>query len=138
MKQENIKQESTKKKRHSIEEFMEMNASEEVDSQQRANRQRELANWNESLARRHAREYGIELTADHLKVVQLLHHYYLNHGEVRSGRELDKMLADAFKFKGGRRYLHRLFPCGPVAQGMRFAGLPVPAHTEDSGFGTAR
>nr|WP_201091533.1 hypothetical protein [Thiocystis minor] len=34
--------------------------------------------------------------------------------------------------------MRRLFPQGPVTQGMRFAGLPVPAHSEDEGFGTAR
>jgi tRNA 2-thiouridine synthesizing protein E len=56
----------------------------------------------------------------------------------KSGRELGDILDEAFSDQGGRQYLRRLFPQGPVAQGMRFAGLPIPAHSEDGGFGTAR
>jgi sulfur relay (sulfurtransferase) DsrC/TusE family protein len=71
-------------------------------------------------------------------VIQRLRDYYLENGSVESGRELGDILDEAFSDQGGRQYLRRLFPQGPVTQGMRFAGLPVPAHSEDEGFGTAR
>ena len=48
------------------------------------------------------------------------------------------MLDEHYAEQGGRKYLRRLFPQGPVAQGMRIAGLPVPPHTEDEGFGISR
>jgi len=48
------------------------------------------------------------------------------------------MLDIEYAEQGGRKYLRRLFPEGPVAQGMRIAGLPVPPHTENEGFGTNR
>lgn len=48
------------------------------------------------------------------------------------------MLDIEYAEQGGRKYLHRLFPECPVAQGMRSAGLPVPPHTENEGFGTKR
>jgi tRNA 2-thiouridine synthesizing protein E len=34
------------------------------------------------------------------------------------------------------RHLYMLFPGGPVAQGCRVAGLPVPAGAVDRGFGS--
>jgi len=37
-----------------------------------------------------------------------------------------------------KKYLHRLFPEGPVRQDMPIADLPVPAHTEDASFGVSR
>jgi sulfur relay (sulfurtransferase) DsrC/TusE family protein len=48
------------------------------------------------------------------------------------------MLESNFAEQGGHEYLRRLFPGGPVRQGMIIAGLPVPPHTEDAGFGTSR
>jgi tRNA 2-thiouridine synthesizing protein E len=48
------------------------------------------------------------------------------------------MLDSEFADRGGRKYLRQLFPEGPVAQGMRIAGLSVPPYTEDEGFGTSR
>ena len=44
----------------------------------------------------------------------------------RADRELGDMLESEFADRGGRKYLRSLFPGGPVAQGMRIAGLAVP------------
>lgn len=105
---------------------------------ERSARARLLEGWDEEKARALAGKSGIEWGEEHLAVVQALHRYFLRHGEVGSGRELGDMLADEFAEKGGRSYLRRLFPGGPVTQGMDLAGLPVPPHSEDAGFGTAR
>ena len=118
--------------------LMDVSVDTDISDQQRSNREAILSAWNEDQAREKAKQEGIELTADHLQVVQLLRDFYREHGEVISGRELGDMLDKVFASEGGRKYLRDLFPAGPVAQGMRIAGLPVPAHTEDEGFGTAR
>ena len=117
---------------------MDTSVDTDIDSQQRSNRDELLNEWNEEQARNIASELGIELTDAHLQVVHSLREYYREHGESKSGRQLSDMLDNAFSNQGGKKYLHRLFPQGPVSQGMRIAGLPLPANTEDAGFGTAR
>jgi tRNA 2-thiouridine synthesizing protein E len=119
-------------------EAMDVSVDTDIDSQQRTQREQELQHWSEGLARKAATGEGVELTDAHFQVIHLLRDYYLKNGLSESGRELDDMLDNEFSSQGGRKYLHHLFPDGPVAQGMRFAGLPVPAHSEDEGFGTAR
>lgn len=117
---------------------MDNSVDTDIDSQQRSNREELLNMWNEEQARKTASELGIELTDAHLQIVHSLREYYREHGESESGQELSDMLNNAFASQGGNKYLHRLFPEGPVSQGMRIAGLPLPANTEDTGFGTAR
>ena len=110
----------------------------DISSPQRADRKLVLKNWGEQQGQDSAEKEGIELTEKHWKIVHCLREYYLEHGPAQNGRELGDMLNSEFADKGGRKYLHRLFAKGPVAQGMRIAGLNVPPHTEDSGFGTSR
>ena len=96
----------------------------------------ELSEWNEHIARRLAQNEGIELTQEHLEVADFLRRYYLENGLPEQGRTLAKALEDEFDARGGTRYLRQLLPGGPVAQGSRIAGLPVPPYTEDASFGT--
>jgi len=119
-------------------ESMDNSVDTDINSQQRSNREERLNEWNEEKARKIASELGIELTDAHLQVVHSLREHYREHGESESGQQLTDMLGNAFASQGGKKYLHRLFPEGPVSQGMRIAGLPLPANTEDAGFGTAR
>jgi TusE/DsrC/DsvC family sulfur relay protein len=118
--------------------YMDVSVDTDIDSQQFTRRERELQSWDKEQARQLAREEGIELTEAHFEVIQQLRDYYLEYGYVESGRELGDMLEYEFANRGGRKYLRILFPNGPVTQGMRIAGLPVPAYSEDEGFGTAR
>jgi TusE/DsrC/DsvC family sulfur relay protein len=108
----------------------------DTSSPLRSDRRLELQNWNETQAQRIAEQEGIELTDAHWAVIYCLRDYYLENGLAQSGRELGDMLDREFTELGGRKYLHRLFPHGPVAQGMRIAGLPLPAYTVDAGFGS--
>lgn len=118
--------------------FMDKSVDTDVDSQQRANREAMLNEWNEQMAREIASDEGIELTDAHMQVVHSLREFYRENGPAEIGRKLSHMLDHAFASQGGKKYLHDLFPEGPVLRGMRIAGLPVPAHTDHSGFGTAR
>jgi TusE/DsrC/DsvC family sulfur relay protein len=117
---------------------MDNSVDTDINSQQRSNREKLLNEWDEEQARKIASELGIELTDAHLQVVQSLREHYREHGESKSGQQLTDMLNNVFASQGGKKYLHRLFPEGPVSQGMHIAGLPLPANTEDAGFGTAR
>jgi tRNA 2-thiouridine synthesizing protein E len=110
----------------------------DAPSPRRTDRALDLQQWDEEQGRRAATQQGIELTDDHWEVVRTLRDYYLRQGPPENGRELGDMLDRQFAERGGRKYLRRLFPEGPVRQGMLIAGLPVPPHTEDEGFGTSR
>jgi TusE/DsrC/DsvC family sulfur relay protein len=110
----------------------------DTPSPRRGDRERDLQDWSEEQGRRQAEQEGIALTEAHWDVVRCLRKYYLEHDPPESGREISDMLDNTFAAQGGRKYLRRLFPDGPVAQGLRIAGLPVPAYTEDEGFGISR
>ena len=118
--------------------LMDKSVDTDIDSQRRTSRELDLKDWNEEQARQIASSLGIELSYAHLQVVHALREQYRQYGETRDGRQLGDFLDQAFTDMGGRKYLRRLFPDGPVKEGMLIAGLPVPLHTEDRGFGTAR
>lgn len=119
-------------------ESMDTSVDTDIPSMQRNNREDILNRWNLEQAKAIASEEGIDLTDAHLQVIQTLRDYYREHGEVSTGRELSDMLDEVYADQGGKKYLRSLFAEGPVKQGMRIAGLPIPAYTEDSGFGVSR
>jgi tRNA 2-thiouridine synthesizing protein E len=110
----------------------------DVDSQARTYRKQLLDDLGETHVREMAFRDGIVLSNEHLGVIECLRDYYLEFGEAEKGRDLEDMLDEIFAGHGGRKFLWHLFPNGPVTQGMRIAGLPVPPHTGDKGFGTVR
>jgi tRNA 2-thiouridine synthesizing protein E len=100
-------------------------------------REIEMSDWDKDKAIEIAKEEGIILTQAHWEVVNCLRNYYMAHGQTKSGRVLADMLDKEFASQGGSKYLYRLFPDGPVSQGMRISGLPLPPYTEDGGFGSS-
>jgi tRNA 2-thiouridine synthesizing protein E len=110
----------------------------DIDSQARTWRKQILDNLDKTHVHETAEKEGVSLTSEHLGVVECLRDYYLEFGDAEKGRDLEEMLDEIFSGHGGRKYLWQLFPNGPVSQGMRIAGLPVPPHTGDKGFGTVR
>jgi tRNA 2-thiouridine synthesizing protein E len=110
----------------------------DLDTANPIDHQLDLEDWSEKQGHEIARQEGIEMTNEHWAVIHNLRDYYLKHGLAKNGRELGDMLDSEYAGQGGRKYLRRLFPEGPVAQGMRIAGLPVPPHTKNEGFGTNR
>lgn len=84
-----------------------------------------------------AKAEGIAITDDHWLVVRALQEYFARHeNRPQHLRELHDALDELFHASGGMAYLYRLFPRGPVVQGCRIAGLPVPAGALDRGFGS--
>lgn len=110
----------------------------DTGSPRKEDRKRELAEWTDADAERRAGELGVEMSGDHWKVVEFIRDYYVENGFPESGRELTEALEQAFADQGGKRYLHRLFPEGPVKQASLIAGLKKPPRfTEDKSFGSA-
>lgn len=94
-------------------------------------------NWSRDEARRLARQDGVELGDVHWRVIRLLQDYYREHpAEHLSMPDLHDVLDQEFADEGGMKYLHTVFPDGPVHQGVRFAGLEPPPGSVDRGFGS--
>lgn len=94
--------------------------------------------WSPESARRVAEEFDIEVGEDHWVVIRALQEYYGRHDGTIRVRELLDALDEKFHHKGGLKYLYRLLPGGPVAQGCRLAGLQPPAGAVDKGFGSVQ
>ena len=80
---------------------------------------------------------GMEISDEHIRVLHFLRDFYVENGWPKKTHELTLILDQTFENQGGSKYLHRLFPDGPVAQGSRLAGLPQPAYAVDKSFGSA-
>lgn len=98
----------------------------------------ELSPWSIEEAKKLADEEHIELTDEHWDVVNFLRDRFLHEGQAKNGREVVELLEERYLDKGGRRYLYTLFPSGPVSQGSRIAGLPLPPYTTDPHFGSSK
>ncbi len=95
------------------------------------------SDWSEGDARELAEQEGLELKDDHWAVVRALQEYCSRHECSKySVRELHDALDERFHEQGGYKYLYKLFPGGPIAQGCRLAGLEPPAGSVDLGFGS--
>ena len=83
--------------------------------------------WSKTVASRFAGQDDIRLTDQHWMVIDILRGYYEDFEIEPPMRALVKALKDC----GGELIanslaLYRLFPEGPVRQGSRYAGLPIP------------
>jgi len=91
--------------------------------------------WDRGVAASLAQELGLELGDQAWEVVQFLRHYYEDLGGIDYSRDLSAMLDQRYKTVGGLRYLFTLFPGGPITQGCKIAGIPVPKDSSDPSFG---
>jgi tRNA 2-thiouridine synthesizing protein E len=129
---------SLEQRKKLIEWMADRSVDTDIDSQARTYRKNLLDELGEERVNEMAEKEGITLSNEHLGVIECLRDYYLEFGEAEKGRDIEDMLNEVFDGHGGRKYLWKLFPGGPVTQGMRIAGLPVPPHSGDKGFGTVR
>jgi tRNA 2-thiouridine synthesizing protein E len=96
----------------------------------------DLEPWSPKKATQHAAKEGIALTEEHWAVIVSLRENFRKHGRSSSARELATQLEREFSNAGGRRHLYALFPGGPITQGCRIAGLPLPPYSTDPSFGS--
>jgi TusE/DsrC/DsvC family sulfur relay protein len=96
----------------------------------------ELDDWSEEIAQSRAKELGIDLGPDHMKVIRFLRLHYMDGGSIESAPTLLRDMEERFRDEGGGRFLYRLFPGGPVTQGLYVAGLPSKPFSTDKSFGS--
>jgi len=95
-----------------------------------------VEDWNREVATALAQEEGIQLSDAHWEVVSYLRKLHEGSGSIDYARDLSAILDTRFKDKGGLRYVFRLFPKGPVSQGCKIAGIPVPSDSKQPAFGS--
>jgi TusE/DsrC/DsvC family sulfur relay protein len=84
--------------------------------------------WDEDVAKALAAEDGIELTQEHLDVLNYLRTEFIdNNGEQPMERAINKSMSKIWGKKVTSKDLYALFPLAPSKQGNKIAGLPYVA-----------
>lgn len=87
----------------------------------------DMNDWNEEVARKLATLNEIELTGAHWEIIVFIREYYLSYKHLPNARVFTKAVAKQLgEDKGNSRYLHKLFPDGPLKYACKLAGLPKP------------
>jgi tRNA 2-thiouridine synthesizing protein E len=85
------------------------------------------ADWNEAVAEALAARSHILLTGAHWEILFYLREYHRKFQHLPNARMFVKAVHKEFGAeKGTSRYLHGLFPGGPVRYACLVAGLPKP------------
>jgi tRNA 2-thiouridine synthesizing protein E len=85
------------------------------------------ADWNESVATQLALLNHIALTPAHWEIIWFIRDYYQQFKHLPNARVFTKAIAKTLgEEKGNSRYLHALFPEGPLKYACKLAGLPKP------------
>lgn len=83
--------------------------------------------WNEEIAVEIAESNNIALTEAHWEIIRFIRNYYLQYQHLPNARVFVKAVRQALgEKKGNSRYLHRLFPEGPLKFSCKIAGIPKP------------
>lgn len=83
--------------------------------------------WNKEVAIHIARGENIGLTKQHWEIVLFIRSYYEQYKHLPNTRVFIKAIAKTLgEDKGNSRYLHHLFPGGPLKYACKLAGLPKP------------
>ena len=86
-----------------------------------------LSDWNEGVAIEIATLNTIQLTPLHWEIVLFIQAYYQKYKHLPNSRVFTKAIKKELgEEKGNSRYLHKLFPQGPLKYACKIAGLPKP------------
>jgi tRNA 2-thiouridine synthesizing protein E len=91
--------------------------------------------WTRAQAEALAAKSGLRLVEDVWEVIRVLQGSYKDEVSPRL-RLLRDALEARFAAKGGMKYLYRVLPGGPIAQGCALAGLKPPQSATDHSFGS--
>jgi len=85
------------------------------------------ADWNEEVAKQLADLNNISLTDQHWEIILFIRNYYNIYKHLPNARVFTKAIAKVLgEEKGNSRYLHKLFPDGPLKYACKLSGLPKP------------
>nr|CAA6800926.1 MAG: Unknown protein [uncultured Thiotrichaceae bacterium] len=84
-----------------------------------------------------AAEKSITLSAKHMEAIDFVLDFYEHCDDCENARKLADMMDDEFTPQGGRKYLYRLFPDGPLSTIHDLADLPALRNQNDKSFGTS-
>ncbi|VFP78654.1 Sulfurtransferase TusE [Candidatus Erwinia haradaeae] len=88
-----------------------------------------VTDWTEDVAKKIAKEDGVNLSPSHWEIIYLVRNFYLEFNISPTVHMLVRMIQNRHgKGKGNSRYLFRLFPKGPAKQATKIAGLPKPSN----------
>lgn len=83
--------------------------------------------WNKDVALWLAEANHIQLHDAHWEIIMFIRHYYQQYKHLPNARVFTKAIAKELgEEKGNSRYLHLLFPDGPLKYACKLAGLPKP------------
>ncbi len=83
--------------------------------------------WNEAVAEQLALLNNVKLSENHWEIIFFIRHYYQQFKHLPNARVFTKAIAKQLgEAKGNSRYLHKLFPDGPLKYACKIAGLPKP------------
>lgn len=83
--------------------------------------------WNEAIATQLAEQNHIALSSAHWEIIHFIRAYYQQFKHLPNARVFTKAIAKSLGAeKGNSRYLHSLFPDGPLKYACKLAGLPKP------------
>ncbi|MFW5443700.1 MAG: TusE/DsrC/DsvC family sulfur relay protein [Methylococcaceae bacterium] len=87
----------------------------------------DLNDWNEVVAAELAKLNDIQINNLHWEIVFFIRRYYQQFKHLPNARVFTKAIKKEFgDEKGNSRYLHKLFPQGPLKYACKVAGLPKP------------
>ncbi|CAA9889922.1 Sulfurtransferase TusE [Candidatus Methylobacter favarea] len=85
------------------------------------------ADWSEEVAKRLAELNNISLQEGHWEIILFMRDFYKRFKYLPNSRVFIKAVArELGDNKGNSRYLHKLFPDGPLKYACKLAGLPKP------------
>ncbi len=84
-----------------------------------------------------AKRMGLILSGERMDAVNFVLDFYENCEDCRNARQLMNVMDQEFADLGGKKYLYRLFPNGPLSQIHELADLPNLGNQTDKGFGTS-
>lgn len=87
----------------------------------------QVDDWDTVIAECLAQNENVKLSDQHWEIINFIRHYYLNYKHLPNSRVFTKAVSNSLgKEKGNSRYLHHLFPEGPLKYACKIAGLPKP------------